>query len=387
MLTVEQATRIILDEVHAPREVTVPLGQAAGHVLAEDCAADLDMPPFDKAMMDGYAVRSSDAGALEVIDEIPAGKMPSREVRPGTCSKIMTGAPVPAGADAVQQVEKTRAEGRRVVLLEPVRPGQNIAARGQDLKAGQVVLRRGQRIRAAEVGTLAAIGRTGVRAYGRPRCAVVATGDELVPPDRTPGPGQIRNSNTFMIAAQVRELGLECDDLGVARDDREAIRERVREGLKRDLLLISGGVSAGDWDLVIPALEAEGVKIRMHQVLIKPGRPFCFAPGVFGLPGNPVSCFVIFEAFVRPYLGRMMGADLARPRVLARLETPVAKSIERVHYLPARVRYEGGEYAAEILPWQGSADLFAVTRANAFVVVPVQTPYEKGARVECMLLD
>jgi len=207
-----------------------------------------------------------------------------------------------------------------------------------------------------------------------------------VPPDRRPGPGQIRNSNTFSIAAQVRELGLECDDLGIVRDEPESIRAAIREGLKRDVLLLSGGVSAGDWDLVIPALEAEGVKIRTHQVRIKPGKPFCFAPRVFGLPGNPVSSFVIFEVFVRPYLGRMMGADLARPRIRARLDGAVSKAIDRVHYLPARVRGEGDGTVATLIPWQGSADLFALTKANAFVVVPVQSTVEKGALVECMLL-
>jgi molybdopterin molybdotransferase len=216
--------------------------------------------------------------------------------------------------------------------------------------------------------------------------AVAATGDELVAPGEVPGPGRIRNSNSFSIAAQVRELGLECDDLGIVRDDPGAIREAVRSGLQRDVLLLSGGVSAGDWDLVVPALEAEGVKVRLHKVAIKPGKPFCFAPRVFGLPGNPVSAFVIFEVFVRPYLGRSMGADLARPRVRARLESALPKKIERVHYVPARVRYEGGEYRAEPVPWTGSADLFALARADGFVVVPIQTSYERGALVECMLL-
>ena len=386
MMTVEQASALILAEVPAPRVAAVVLEAALGHVLAEDCASDVDMPPFDKSMMDGYAVRSADAGPLEVIEEIPAGRMPAREVRAGSCSKIMTGAPVPSGADAVQQVEKTRRDGSRVTLLDPVRPRQNIASRAQDLKRGEVVLKRGHRLGAAEVGTLATIGRTTVQVFAKPRVAVFATGDELVPPGVQPGPGQIRNSNTFSIAAQVRALGLECDDLGIVRDEMEAIQAGVREGLKRDLLLVSGGVSAGDWDLVIPALEAEGVSIRMHQALIKPGRPFCFAPRVFGLPGNPVSSFVIFEVFVRPYLGRMMGADLARIRVRARLETPVTKAIERVHYLPARVRYEGEGYVAETVPWGGSADLFSVTKANAFVVVPAQATVQRGEMVECMLL-
>ena|SRR5688572_343895 len=387
MLTVQQALDIVLSNVPAPRTLESPLAAALGRILAEDCASDLDMPPFDKAMMDGYAVRSADAGALEVIEEVPAGKVPSNAVRPGTCVKIMTGAPVPAGADAVQQVEKTRRDGERVTLLAPVKPGQNIARRATDMRAGEVVLRAGHRIRPAEIGALAAIGKTWVRTTVTPRCAVLATGDELVPPDATPGPGQIRNSNTSSISAQVRSLGLECHDLGVVRDDREAIRAAIREGLKRDLLLLSGGVSAGDWDLVIPALEAEGVKIAMHQVLIKPGRPFCFAPRVFGLPGNPVSSFVIFEVFVRPYLGKLTGADLARPRIVARLDADVTQKIERVHFLPARVRFEGAEAVAETVPWQGSADLFALTKANAFVVVPVQTTYTRGDRVECMLMD
>jgi molybdopterin molybdotransferase len=386
LLTVEQASEVILRDVPTLRVVDVPLAGAAGHVLAEECVSDLDMPPFDKSMMDGYAVRAADAGPLEVVEEVPAGKVPAKDVRPGACSKIMTGAPLPSGADAVQQVEKTRREGARVTLLAPVKPGQNIARRATDMRAGEVVLRPGHRLRSAEIAALAAIGRTRVRVFAKPRCAVLATGDELVAPDATPGPGQIRNSNTSQISAQVRELGLECDDLGIVRDEDAAIRAAIRDGLKRDVLILSGGVSAGDWDLVIPALEAEGVKIAMHQVLIKPGKPFCFAPRVFGLPGNPVSSFVIFEVFVRPYLGRLMGADTARPRVRARLETPVAQKIDRVQYIPASVRIEGDGYVVRAVPWQGSADLFAVTKANGFLVVPVQTAHDAGASVECMLL-
>jgi len=386
LLTVEQAAGIILKDVPTLRVTEVPLAAAAGHVLAEECVSDLDHPPFDKSMMDGYALRSADRGALEVVEEIPAGKVPRKEVGPGTCAKIMTGAPLPAGADAVQQVEKTRREGTRVTLLAPVKAGQNVAPRATDLRAGETVLRPGHRLRPPEIAALAAVGRTRVRVYAKPRCAVLATGDELVAPDAKPGPGQIRNSNTSQISAQVRELGLECDDLGIVRDDEAELRAAIREGLGRDVLLLSGGVSAGDWDLVIPALEAEGVTMAMHQVLIKPGRPFCFAPRVFGLPGNPVSSFVIFEVFVRPYLGRLMGADTARRRVRARLLTPVAKKIERVHYLPAVVSNEGEEAVVRTLPWKGSADLFAVTKANAFVVVPIQTAPEAGESVECMLL-
>jgi molybdopterin molybdotransferase len=386
MLTVEQASDVILRDVPTLKVVELPLASSAGFVLAEECASDLDMPPFDKSMMDGYAVRSSDPGPLTVLEEVPAGKVPTREVAPGTCTKIMTGAPMPPGADAVQQVEKTQRDGERVTLLSGVRPGQNVAPRGSDLRLGQPVLGPGHRLRAAEIGALAAIGKMRVRVFAKPRCAVLATGDELVPPETRPGPGQIRNSNTSQIAAQVRDLGLECDDLGIVRDDEGAIRAAIREGLRRDVLILSGGVSAGDWDLVLPALEAEGIKVAMHKVLIKPGKPFCFAPRVFGLPGNPVSSFVIFEVFTRPYLGRLMGVDLSRRRIRARLESGRARSIDRVQYLPASVGREGDSPVVRLLPWQGAADLFAVTKANAFVVVPIETPVEPGASVECMLL-
>lgn len=386
MLTVEQASDVILRDVRTLRVVELPLGSAAGFVLAEECVSDLDFPPFDKSMMDGYAVRSSDGGPRTVLEEVPAGKLPSREVTPGACTKIMTGAPMPPGADAVQQVEKTLREGDQVTLLAAVRPGQNVAARASDLGSGHTVLRPGHRLRAAEIGALAAIGRTRVRVFGKPRCSVLATGDELVPPETRPGPGQIRNSNSSQTAAQVRELGLECDDLGIVRDDEGALRAAIREGMRRDVLILSGGVSAGDWDLVLPALEAEGIKVAMHKVRIKPGKPFCFAPRVFGLPGNPVSSFVIFEVFVRPYLGRLMGGDLSRPRLRARLDSGRAKSLDRVQYLPASVTTEGGAPAARLLPWRGAADLFAVTGANAFVVVPIETAVEPGESVECMLL-
>ncbi|HXG61872.1 MAG TPA: gephyrin-like molybdotransferase Glp [Planctomycetota bacterium] len=386
MKTVQEALEIILAEAPPPRPVDVPLAEALGHALAEEVVSDADVPPFDRAMMDGYAVRSEDSGPREVIEEVPAGRVPSRAVVAGTCAKIMTGAPLPPGADAVQQVEKVVREGTRVTLLEPVRPGQNVTPRGRELRRGDRVLGPGRRIGPAEAGALAAAGRARVRVYARPRVALLVTGDELVPPGEVPGPGKIRNSNSFSLAAQVRELGLACDDLGVVGDDPEALRARIREGLRRDLLVISGGVSAGDRDFVIPALEAEGVRIRLHQVRIRPGRPFCFAPGVFGLPGNPVSSFVIFEIFVRPYLGRTMGLDLSRPRVAARLETSVDRPNERAQFLPAEIRFEGAGYRARTVPWAGSADLFALTRANGFLIVPPGATYEAGALVECVLL-
>ncbi len=383
LLSVDEALGLILAAAGPLPAREVPLPEALGSVLAEEVVSDLDMPPFDKALMDGYAVRAGDAGPFEVIEEIPAGRMPASELRPGTCAKIMTGAPLPRGADAVQQVEKTRVEGGRVVFAEPVKAGQNMAPRGQEIREGQIVLRRGQKLRPAELGILAAVGRLAVRVVTRPRVALITTGDELVPVGERPGPGRIRNSNSSSLGAQVRELGLECDDLGIVRDEPGLLRAAIREGLRRDVLLLSGGVSAGDWDFVVPALEAEGVRITLHKVAIKPGKPFCFAPRVFGLPGNPVSSFVIFEVFVRPYLGGLCGADLSRRRVWARLEGALKKVSDRVQFQPARLRAD----AVELLPWKGSADLFALAEANAFVIVPPGLLPGKGDRVECLLLD
>ena len=383
MITVDEALRIVLDGVPAPREVEVPLAEALGAALARDVASDLDLPPFDRAMMDGYAVRSADPSPLRVVEERGAGHVGERSVEPGTCVKVMTGAPVPAGADAVQQVEKTRRDGDRVPLLEPAGPGQHITPRGAEMRSGATALRAGHRVGPAEAGILAALGRVRVPVRARPRVAILATGDELVAPDATPGPGRIRNSNSAMLTAQVRALGLPCDDLGAVGDDRDALAAGIREGMSRDLLLLSGGVSAGDYDLVVPALEAAGVSLRLHKVAIKPGKPFCFAPGVFGLPGNPVSAFVIFEVFVRPYLGRCQGLDLARPRVRAVLGKAFPKPIERLQMVPARLRAG----AVDPVPWKGSGDLFALSRANAFIIIPPRTAYEAGAEVEVMVLD
>jgi molybdopterin molybdotransferase len=386
MLTIEEAQRRLADEAPPPADEDVALADAAGAVLAEDCASDVEMPPFDRASMDGYAVVAADTpGELSVVEEIPAGHAPARAIGRGQCSRIMTGAPLPPGADAVQQVEKAAANGARV-RVEAVRPGQNVAPRASELAHGEVILRRGQRLRPAEIAVLATIGRSRVRVRRRPRCAMFATGTELVEPPAAPGPGQIRNSNAYSVAAQVRELGLTCDILPIARDDTNELRARIRNGLERDVLIISGGVSAGDYDLVVPALEAEGVSCVIHKVRIRPGRPFFFGRRerkvVFALPGNPVSGFVTFEVFVRPFLGRMMGCDLARPHARARLAEALPRKHDRTQYLPASL----SDGTVRALPWKGSADIFTLTRANALLIQPVGTPLSAGDAVDVMLL-
>lgn len=383
MITVEEARALLFAEVPSPQAASLPLARALGLVLAEDVASDLDMPPWDKSMMDGYAVIADDALELEVTGTVHAGET-GGSVRRGAAMKIMTGAPVPPGADAVQQVEKTERRGSRVVLHERTRAGQNIAPKGQDLKKGDLVLRAGTRLSAAGLGVLATVGRAEARVWKRPSVALIVTGDEIVEPGEPLRPGTIRNSNAYSLMAQL--AGFEPRYLGIARDDRDDLRAKIREGLKSDVLLLSGGVSAGDKDFVIPCLEAEGVKHRMHQVAIKPGRPVFFGTldrrRIFGLPGNPVSTFVTFEVFVRPFLGRMMGADLERPRVRARLTEALPKKMERAQYLPAVVK--DGEVGP--LQWHGSADLLTVARANAFVIVPIGAAYEKGDGVDVLML-
>lgn len=396
MITVEEAAREVLSKVPPPRETTVDLDDALGHVLAEPVTADLSMPPWDKSAMDGFAVRCADVAKtpveLDVIEEIPAGKAPTRAVGPGRCSKIMTGAPMPEGADAVVQVEDTEPAGGRVRILRGVKRRQNVCLKAEDLEAGQTVLAPGAVLRPPELAVLATCGRRRVKVWAKPRCAVLATGDELVEVDEIPRAGQIRNSNTRSISAQVRAMGLPCDVLGIACDTIDAIREKIRSGLQRDVLLISGGVSAGDYDFVIDALHAEGVTTVFHQVRIKPGRPFTFGvkgdKRVFALPGNPVSTLVLFEVYVRPFLGRMMGsAALDRLRLRARLSKTFSKTSDRVQFVPGLLARVGDGWRIDVVPWHGSADVFGLLRADAFAIIPAGEAVEEGRFVDVMLMD
>lgn len=372
----------------------VPLEHAQGRILAIAAVADADQPPFDRAMMDGYAVRSSDGAqaTLESVGDIPAGKRSRRTVGSGQCARIMTGAPLPEGADAIQQIEKTAADPAGVRLLAPVSAGQNVAPRGSEARKGDAVLTAPRRLRPQDLAVLASVGVVRVPVFRAPACAVIATGDELVAPSKRPGPGRIRNSNGISIPAQVRRLGLTCDVLPPAPDRLEALRARIRAGLKRDVLILSGGVSAGDRDLVVPALEAEGVATTLHQVLIRPGRPIFFGTKgrrvVFGLPGNPVSSFVTFEVLVRPFLGRMMGFEgLAARRIRARLEEALPRKMERTVFWPATLKSAEDGPVVRTLPWKSSADLATLARADALAVQPLGTALDAGSWVEVVLLD
>jgi molybdopterin molybdotransferase len=404
MLSVLEARRTILAHAAPLPAEALPLGPGSlGRVLAEDVACDADAPPFDKAMMDGYAVRSADLAAgkaqLRVVDEVRAGQTPRVAVGPGEATRIMTGAPMPEGADAVVVVERTRVVGGRVEVDDrPPRAGQHILRRGAEMRQGEVVVPAGAVLRPQELGVLAAVGRTAALQAAWPRVAVLATGDELVEAGQTPGPGQIRNSNGPMLLALAHAAGGRPLSLGVGRDTLDGLRPLVRRGLENaDVLLLAGGVSAGKADLVPEALAAEGVVSHFHKVAMKPGKPLLFgtheAAGrrvlVFGLPGNPVSAFVCFALFVRPALRRLAGrADLDLPAVRGALAGAFANRSDRPTYHPARLDETAAGWRVTAVRSQGSADLRAFLSANALLVLPAgEVSLPASEPVEALRLD
>jgi molybdopterin molybdotransferase len=420
MLTVAEALAEIVAEVQRLPAVQVPLDRALGLVLAEDSFSDLDSPPFDKALMDGYAVRAADLvggrGALRVVEEVLAGRAPQVRVRSGEATRIMTGAPLPDGADAVVQVEHTRMPGANddsVVHIETtgIAAGKNVLKRGESMRRGTRVLPAGRLIRPQEAGCLAELGKDAVSVYRRPRVAVLSTGDELVPVNEVPAPGQIRNSNETMLTAQLRQMGAEPAPLGVARDNRSELAERVARGLACDVLVLSGGVSAGKLDLVPSVLEEAGVRQIFHKVKIKPGQPLWFGTRerpesdsvsttsegeirgdrphgspcyIFGLPGNPVSSMVCCELFTRTAVRRLMGLEPAAPTPFrARLARDYVHSGARPTYHPARWEWSEAGPVVELVRWAGSADLCGTVEANGMALFPEgDRTYPAGTMVD-----
>ncbi len=388
MLTVEEAVRTI--ETHAavllPRQVA--LGDAVGLVLAEDITSDVNSPPHDKALMDGYAVRSVDCQPeRRVLEEIAAGAVPHHTVTPGTVSRIMTGAPIPAGADAVVPVEQTEMVDAATVRLQQAdpAPGQHILKLGSSMRVGDRVLQAGIALRPIEIAILAEVGRTTVSVHPRPRVAVLPTGNELVEVGERPAPGQIRNSNGPMLVAAATRAGAAVLDLGIARDDRTQLMRAVERGLEAEVLVLSGGVSAGKFDLVPEVIAALGVEQVFHKIALRPGKPLWFGIKrdgdrqtlVFGLPGNPVSSLVCFELFVRPTIAALAGQGFTGPQIVSgQMGHAFDHAGGRAAYLPARIIWPAkpdvGPPAVEILRWHGSADLATLARANALARLPVE---------------
>ena len=422
MLIVEEAQERVLMAFAPLGSERVSVLDAVGRFLAEDVSSSVDIPPHDNSSMDGYAVRASDtAGAsvkspttLTVLADLPAGYVSEREVVPGTAIRIMTGAPLPSGADAVVKVEDTASTDDHVRVFDEVPPGNYVRPAGEDVRHGSLVIQKGTRLRPQEIGMLAALGRPQIDVARHPRVAILATGDELVAIDKPLAPGKIRNANSYSSAAQVTSHGGEPILLGIARDTVEELTAKVQEGLEQevDLFLTSGGVSVGEFDLVKEVLAAEGA-MDFWRVRMKPGKPLAFGhlqlpsdglhsrtlpnrPGsnsagvpILGLPGNPVSVMVSFEMFVRPALLKMQGAnELRRPTVTATLMDEIRHKDERRHYVRVQLVWEEEGYRAYLTGDQGSGILSSVVKANALAIIPEEWDHAPaGARVQAMLLD
>ena len=398
MLTVEEAQQIVLDHIHPLAAERVSLPDALGRVLAADVPAAHDAPPMDNSAMDGYAVRfedlraatSAEPAALQVVEDIPAGTVGEKTVGPGQASRIMTGAPIPAGADTVVPVEDTRGEGERVEILDPGSSGANIRRRGEDMKEGEVLILAGSECGPGEVGVLASVQRTFLPVYRRPTVSVLSTGDELVEIDQPLEPGKIVNSNSAGLAAMSRAHGAVPVVLPIVPDDEGEMRRSIEAALTSDFIISSGGVSVGDYDYVKQVLTDMGAEELLWQVAMKPGKPlyFCLVAGkpYFGLPGNPVSSLLSFLEFVRPAIRKATGHpadELLLPEGNARMEHSVHNRGDRRRYLQARLRFgdDGQLLANTAHRAQGSHVLTSMLGTNGIVVLDPEQHVEEGGSV------
>jgi molybdopterin molybdotransferase len=398
MISIKEAIELVLLHTTTLEVEAVGLSDALNRVLAEDVVADTDLPPFDRAQMDGYAVRAEDVATpparLGIVGESAAGSGWHHEMKTGEAVRIMTGAPVPMGADAVQQVELTRESNGQVEILEGVDIGRSIVRRASEINAGETVLRAGEDINAAMIATLASFGYAEVKVGRRPRVAVMATGSELVDVDQKPGADQIRDSNNYTLAAYAKLAGATVERLPLAGDDTDGLKRQIAAAAERsDVLVTSGGVSMGVYDFTKAALRELGAEVFFERVALRPGKPTVFArladTLVFGLPGNPVSVAVTFNLFARTALRAMQGAqEPALKEETAVLVRDLKGSIERESYLPAVLRTdEQGALLAEPLKWGGSSDFVAFARATALIDVPAGVKMiEAGDRVTIVRL-
>lgn len=393
-LSFEQARACVLREVGARRgrleTEQIPSLEASGRVLAEDIAADRDYPPFPRSGRDGFAIRAADVpGELRVLGEVRAGEVYRGLVSAGGAVEIMTGAPLPEGADAVVMVEHTERSGDRIKVGRSVATGENFSAPGTEARQGSLVLRAGRRLGFSEIALLAMVGRECATVYRKPRVAIVPTGDEIVETSRQPETFQIRNSNAWSMAVQVARAGGEPVILPIARDNYESTRGLVEQGLEHDLLLLSGGVSAGKYDIVERVLADLGAQFFFDRVLLQPGQPVVFGSArgkfVFGLPGNPASTMVTFEVLARAAVELMSGSREVSLRLLqAQLSKELRQKPGLTRFLPAQVSADGSTVTPE--PWQGSGDVNALARANAFLVTePDRESWAAGDLIRVLL--
>jgi molybdenum cofactor synthesis domain-containing protein len=402
MLRIEDALSLMLDNVPRLAAHKIPLEQSIGCVLREDIISDLDLPPFNRARMDGYALRAADTEhatphspiTLKSIGDSVAGHAFNGVVTPGTAVRIMTGAPVPEGADAVEKIEVVTCRNDGTVeFTERVKLGRHISPIGSETQRGVELIKAGSRITPANSAVLASFGYAQPLVSRRPRVALISTGSELVDVAERPGPSQIRNSNTFSLAGYADTTGADVVSREIVHDDLSATREAIaRAASSVDVVMLSGGVSMGDLDLVRPALVELGAQIFVERVAMHPGKPTVFAKlgdtVIFGLPGNPVSVAVAFHIFARPALLRMQGASsIELPRVHATMSKQVKGAPPRRSHQPARASIDRGKAIVEPVRWTGSSDLIAFTYANALIIVPEERSHlEEGEIAEVILL-
>ena len=402
MIPVKEARDIVLSQVPILGTEKVDLFSALGRVLAENIAAPYNVPPHDNSAMDGYAVRTEDVRnasrdlpvVLDVLEDLPAGYVSQHRLEARQAIRIMTGASIPEGANAVIRVEDTeRAEGNRVRIFKAVPPRYDIRVAGEDIRKGEVILQKGTVFRPAEVGLLASLGKSFAQVYQRVQVAILATGDELVEPDEPLQPGKIINSNSYALAALVLETGAIPIQLGIARDSQADLEAKFSAGLRADMMISSGGVSVGDYDLVKDILNQSGAAMEFWQVCMKPGKPLAFGSisgkPTFGLPGNPVSSMVSYEIFVRPALLKMMGhARIYRAVISATMEEELKKTDARKHFMRVTLHQENGKYLASTTGAQGSGILSSMAKANGLAVIDeARMVVKAGEEVPVMMLD
>lgn len=401
MITVEQARKRILARIKPIGAEKVDILSAVGLVLAKDIKSSLNMPSFNNAAMDGYAVISKDTKRassdkpriLRVLEDIPAGSIPKFRVTPGTTSQIMTGALMPPGADAVIMVEHTRQSGDEVYVFREVEPEKNVRFAGEDFKKGKVVLKKGTLLGPPQLSALATQGIKEIPVYRRPKVAILATGSELIDINQPLRPGKIRESNSYSLFAQVLSLNARPILLGIAGDSKQELKRHITRSLKKaDMFLTSGGVSVGKYDLVKDVLQDLGMKLHLWKVAVKPGKPLVFGTinnlPVFGLPGNPTSSMVSFENFVRPALLKLMGRqDLFRPLVKAVLTRHIKKRVGRREYQRGLIEVRQGKFYVSSAGDQGSGNLQAILSANCFIILPEEvTLIESGQEVSVEII-
>ncbi len=401
MITVREALDHILGSVAPLGLEKTDILSALGRVVGEDVYALRNIPPSDNSAMDGYAVRFEDTGSaaekspvfLKVIEDIPAGHLSQRTVNRGETARIMTGAIMPDGADAVVKVEDTRCDDSAIHIFSAVKNGENVRYAGEDVKTGDLIISNGTVLRPAETGMLAALGRSFVKVYRRPQVALISTGNELVDIDDAGAAGKIVNSNSYSLAAQVMECGGIPLQLGIAKDTRADLTEKFQAALGADIIVSSAGVSVGDYDFVKDVMQDLGIGVELWQVAQRPGKPMTFGSKegkpVFGLPGNPVSSMITFEQYVRPAILRMTGHQkIFRSTVKAKLLHDIKKKKGIRYFFRALLKSEGYDFVVEVTGEQGSGILRSMVLANGIMVIPEDVDFVKaGSEVMVQLID